>query len=34
MRGKEVKFILKQKAEEFGTVAVFEVLYGNRWDLL
>ena len=34
MRGKGVKFIRKPKAEEFGTVAVFEDLYGNKWDLL
>jgi hypothetical protein len=30
MRGKGVKFIRKPKAEEFGTVAVFEDLYRNR----
>ena len=22
------------KEEEYGTVAVFEDIYGNRWDLL
>lgn len=29
-----VKFIREPKTEEYGTVAVFEDLYGNRWDLL
>lgn len=27
-------FIREPKVEEYGTVAVFEDLYGNRWDLL
>jgi len=31
---KGVKFIRKPKEEEYGTVAVFEDLYGNKWDLL
>lgn len=32
--GKGVKFIREPKEEGYGTVAVFEDLYGNRWDLL
>lgn len=31
---KGVKFVRGPKEEEYGTVAVFEDLYGNRWDLL
>lgn len=34
MRAKGVKFIREPKQEEYGVVAVFEDLYGNRWDLL
>jgi catechol 2,3-dioxygenase-like lactoylglutathione lyase family enzyme len=29
-----VKFIEEPRVEEYGTVAVFEDLYGNRWDLI
>lgn len=29
-----VSFVREPKEEEYGTVAVFEDLYGNRWDLL
>jgi catechol 2,3-dioxygenase-like lactoylglutathione lyase family enzyme len=29
-----VKFIEQPRVEEYGTVAVFEDLYGNRWDLI
>ena len=29
-----VKFVRAPKQEEYGTVAVFEDLYGNLWDLL
>jgi len=29
-----VKFVREPKTETYGTVAVFEDLYGNRWDLL
>ena len=29
-----VKFIREPKTEPYGTVAVFEDLYGNLWDLL
>ena len=34
MLAKEVKFVREPKEEEYGTVAVFEDLYGNKWDLL
>lgn len=34
MREKGVKFLREPKDAEYGTVAVFEDLYGNRWDLL
>lgn len=30
----QVKFIRSPKKEEYGMVAVFEDLYGNKWDLL
>lgn len=29
-----VNFVRKPKTESYGTVAVFEDLYGNLWDLL
>ena len=29
-----ITFIRPPKTESYGTVAVFEDLYGNRWDLL
>lgn len=29
-----VAFVREPKTESYGTVAVFEDLYGNRWDLL
>ena len=34
MRAAGVRFVREPKSEGFGTVAVFEDLYGNRWDLL
>ena len=34
MLEKGVVFIRKPKQEEYGTVAVFEDLYGNLWDLI
>lgn len=34
MLAKGVKFIREPKTETYGTVAVFEDLYGNRWDLI
>lgn len=29
-----IKFVREPKEEDYGTVAVFEDLYGNMWDLL
>ena len=29
-----VRFLEKPREEEYGTVAVFEDRYGNKWDLL
>ena len=34
MRRRGVKFAEAPREEAYGTVAVFEDLYGNRWDLL
>ncbi|MCP4157884.1 MAG: VOC family protein [bacterium] len=34
MISKGIKFIREPKEAPYGTVAVFEDLYGNRWDLL
>ncbi len=34
MRAKGVKFVREPKEQDYGTVAVFEDLYGNLWDLL
>lgn len=34
MTARGVRFIESARAEDYGTVAVFEDLYGNRWDLL
>lgn len=34
MVAKGIKFIREPKEETYGLVAVFEDLYGNRWDLL
>lgn len=31
---REIKFVRPPKEEPYGTVAVFEDLYGNMWDLL
>lgn len=33
-RSRGVKFVREPKEESYGTVAVFEDLYGNKWDLL
>ena len=33
-RAKGVRFREKPREEAYGIVAVFEYLYGNRWDLL
>jgi len=34
MTARGVRFVESPRAEGYGTVAVFEDLYGNRWDLL
>ncbi|BDU39621.1 VOC family protein [Vibrio nigripulchritudo] len=34
MRAKGITFIRDPSEQDYGTVAVFEDLYGNRWDLL
>jgi catechol 2,3-dioxygenase-like lactoylglutathione lyase family enzyme len=34
MCARGVRFIEAPREEPYGTVAVFEDLYGNRWDLL
>jgi catechol 2,3-dioxygenase-like lactoylglutathione lyase family enzyme len=34
MRSRGVRFLEQPREEPYGTVAVFEDLYGNRWDLL
>ncbi|RKN83064.1 VOC family protein [Ulvibacterium marinum] len=34
MVDRNIKFLRPPKEEEYGTVAVFEDLYGNQWDLL
>jgi catechol 2,3-dioxygenase-like lactoylglutathione lyase family enzyme len=33
-RGRGVTFLEVPRREPYGTVAVFEDLYGNRWDLI
>jgi len=34
MIARGVRFVEAPRMESYGTVAVFEDLYGNRWDLL
>ena len=34
MVSRGIKFVREPKSEAYGTVAVFEDLYGNIWDLL
>ncbi|MDB5361750.1 MAG: hypothetical protein JWO51_3047 [Rhodospirillales bacterium] len=34
MSAQGVRFLDAPRTESYGTVAVFEDLYGNRWDLL
>ncbi|MGW7053045.1 VOC family protein [Streptomyces sp. NPDC054887] len=34
MAAADVRFLEEPRHEPYGTVAVFEDLYGNRWDLL
>ncbi len=33
-RARGVRFVESPRVEEYGTVAVFEDLYGNKWDLI
>ncbi|STD20308.1 Uncharacterised protein [Enterobacter asburiae] len=33
MKDKGVHFCEEPREEEYGTVVVFEDIYGNRWDL-
>ncbi|MCW3094150.1 MAG: hypothetical protein JWP81_5219 [Ferruginibacter sp.] len=33
-KNNDVKFVREPATEEYGTVAVFEDLYGNLWDLV
>jgi hypothetical protein len=33
-RARGVKFIRKPEVQPYGVVAVFQDLYGNRWDLI
>ena len=32
--GQGVNFVREPKTEAYGTVAVFEDLHGNQWDLV
>ncbi|WP_222981803.1 VOC family protein [Flagellimonas meishanensis] len=34
MLEQKIKFVREPKEEDYGTVAVFEDLYGNLWDLI
>ncbi|NNE04928.1 MAG: VOC family protein [Xanthomonadales bacterium] len=34
MKANGITFVREPREQEYGTVAVFEDLYGNRWDLL
>ena len=34
MLGNGIKFLERPREEVYGTVAVFEDLYGNKWDLI
>jgi catechol 2,3-dioxygenase-like lactoylglutathione lyase family enzyme len=34
MKSREIKFVRPPQDLEYGTVAVFEDLYGNLWDLI
>jgi catechol 2,3-dioxygenase-like lactoylglutathione lyase family enzyme len=34
LRARGVQFVEQPRQEEYGTVAVFSDLYGNRWDLV
>ena len=34
MQERGIRFVREPKEADYGTVAVFEDLYGNRWDLI
>jgi catechol 2,3-dioxygenase-like lactoylglutathione lyase family enzyme len=34
MKSEGIRFVREPKEQDYGTVAVFEDLYGNLWDLL
>jgi catechol 2,3-dioxygenase-like lactoylglutathione lyase family enzyme len=34
MQAQDIVFVREPKTEEYGTVAVFQDLYGNLWDLV
>ena len=34
MIARDIQFVREPKEAEYGTVAVFKDLYGNRWDLI
>ena len=34
MKSRGVRFVEEPRSEPYGKVAIFEDLYGNRWDLL
>ena len=34
MQERGIRFVREPKEADYGTVAVFEGLYGNRWDLI
>lgn len=34
LKGRDIKFVKPPQELEYGTVAVFEDLYGNLWDLI
>jgi catechol 2,3-dioxygenase-like lactoylglutathione lyase family enzyme len=34
MLAQDIKFVREPKTQDYGTVAVFEDLYGNLWDLV
>ncbi len=33
-RARNVRFVEEPREEEYGTVVVFEDIYGNKWDLI
>jgi hypothetical protein len=34
MKANGIRFLEEPRNESYGTVVVFEDLYGNKWDLL